>query len=74
MYPPGPLLSCSRAACTLAKDPGISHITVLQKLRGLLDGNVVDFRIEGKNRVYFLKKPLRRRCTPIWRSGTRSET
>jgi len=58
----------------LAKELGISHTTVLRKLKGLLDGNVVDFRIEGKNRVYFLKKPLRRGCTPIWLSGTRSET
>lgn len=32
----------------LAKDLGVSHTTVLRKLRGLLDGNVVDFRIEGK--------------------------
>lgn len=58
----------------LAKELGISHTTVLRKLKGLLDGNVVDFRIEGKNRVYFLKKPSRRGFMPIWLSGTRSET
>ncbi len=45
----------------LAKDLGVSHTTVLRKLRGLLDGNVVDFRTEGKNRVYFLKKTLEAR-------------
>lgn len=45
----------------LAKDLGISHTTVLRKLRVLLDGNVVDFRTEGKNRVYFLKKTLEAR-------------
>ena len=45
----------------LAKDLGVSHTTVLRKLRGLLDGNVVDFRIEGKNTVYFLKKTLEAR-------------
>gem|GEM_PF-5749973 len=38
----------------LAKDLGISHTTVLRKLRVLLDGNVVDFRTEGKNRVVSL--------------------
>lgn len=45
----------------LAKELGISHTTVLRKLKGLLDGNVVDFRIEGKNRVYFLKKTIEAR-------------
>ena len=45
----------------LAKDLGISHTTVLRKLKGLLDGNVVDFRMEGKNRTYFLKKTLEAR-------------
>ncbi len=42
----------------LAKDLGISHTTVLRRLKDLLDGNVVDFRMEGKNRTYFLKKTL----------------
>ena len=45
----------------LAKDLGISHTTVLRKLKGLLDGNVVDFRMEGRNRIYFLKKTLEAR-------------
>lgn len=45
----------------LAKELGISHTTVLRKLQVFLDGNVVDFRTEGKNRVYFLKKTLEAR-------------
>lgn len=45
----------------LAKDLDISHTTVLRRLKGLLDGNVVDFRMEGKNRTYFLKKTLEAR-------------
>ncbi|WP_332450025.1 nucleotidyltransferase domain-containing protein [Methanoculleus sp.] len=45
----------------LAKDLGVSHTTVLRKLKGLLDGNVVDFRTEGKNRVFFLKKTIEAR-------------
>ncbi len=45
----------------LAKDLDISHTTVLRKLKGLLEGNVVDFRMEGKNRVYFLKKTIEAR-------------
>jgi len=45
----------------LAKDLGISHTTVLRKLKDLLEENVVHFRAEGKNRVYFLKKTLEAR-------------
>ena len=45
----------------LAQDLGLSHTTVLRKLRGLLDGNIVDFRVEGKNKTYFLKKTLEAR-------------
>jgi predicted nucleotidyltransferase len=53
----------------LAKELGISHTTVLRKLRDLLDGNVVDFRTEGKNKVYFLKKTVEARvhaCMAEW--------
>jgi len=45
----------------LAQDLGLSHTTVLRKLKGLLDGNIVDFRMEGKNKTYFLKKTLEAR-------------
>lgn len=45
----------------LAKDLGVSHTTVLRKLKDLLDENVVDFRIEGRNRTYFLKRTLEAR-------------
>lgn len=37
---------------------GTSHATVLRKLRILVDENVVDFTIEGKNKVYYLKKNI----------------
>jgi len=45
----------------MAKDLGISHTTVLRKLRTLLEGNVLDFRTEGRNRVFFLKKTIEAR-------------
>jgi predicted nucleotidyltransferase len=35
-----------------------NHATVLRKLRDLADNNVVDFRTEGKNNVYAIKKTL----------------
>ncbi len=47
---------------SLAKDLDVSHPTVLRKLKGLLDENVVDFRVEGKNTVYFLKKSIEARA------------
>ncbi|MDG6249275.1 nucleotidyltransferase domain-containing protein [Methanocalculus sp.] len=45
----------------LAKQINTSHTTVLRKLRELLESNVVDYRIEGKNTVYFLKKTVEAR-------------
>lgn len=42
----------------LAKRININHMTVLRKINQLEKKNVVDFRKEGKNKVYFLKKSL----------------
>ena len=47
----------------IAKELGVSHTTVLRKLNGLLEGNVVDFQTEGKNSVYFLKKTIEARVS-----------
>jgi len=35
-----------------------NHMTIARKLRFLVDENVVDYRTEGKNNVYFLKKSI----------------
>ncbi len=35
-----------------------NHATVLRKLRDLTEDNIVDFRAEGKNKVYSLKKSI----------------
>jgi len=35
-----------------------NHMTISRKLRELVKDNVVDYRVEGKNNVYFLKKTL----------------
>lgn len=38
-----------------------NHMTVSRNLRELTEDNVVDYRTEGKNKVYFLKKTLEAR-------------
>ncbi|MBN1896158.1 MAG: nucleotidyltransferase domain-containing protein [Candidatus Aenigmarchaeota archaeon] len=40
----------------LSKVTNINHMTVSRKLKELSYENVVDFREEGKNKVYFLKE------------------
>jgi len=42
----------------IAKQLSESHSTVLRKLEKLLGENVLDFRIEGRNKVFFIKKNL----------------
>ena len=42
----------------LAKKLKTNHMTVARKLRKLVSKNVLDFREEGKNKVYFLKKTV----------------
>lgn len=45
----------------LAERLNVNHMTVARKLADLSKENVVDFRIEGKNKVYFLKKTIEAR-------------
>ncbi len=40
----------------LAKKLGINHMSVSRKLKELSGDNVADYRKEGKNNVYFLKR------------------
>jgi len=42
----------------IAKQLNESHSTVLRKLNKLTMENVLDYRIEGKNKVFFIKKNL----------------
>jgi predicted nucleotidyltransferase len=42
----------------IAKMLSSNHVTVMRKLRDLTEDNIVDFRIEGKNKVYSLKKSI----------------
>jgi predicted nucleotidyltransferase len=42
----------------LAEKLQINHMTIARKLGQLVDENCADFRTEGKNKVYFLKKSI----------------
>ncbi len=42
----------------IADQLGSNHATVLRKLRDLTEDNVVDFRIEGKNKVFTIKRTI----------------
>ena len=42
----------------IAKQFGESHSTILRKLNRLTTENVLDYKMEGKNKVFFIKKNL----------------
>lgn len=45
----------------LAEKLQTNHMTIARKLRHLVDENIADYRTEGKNNVYFLKKSIESR-------------
>ncbi|VVB60388.1 Nucleotidyltransferase domain protein [uncultured archaeon] len=52
-------------ARALAKKLGTNHMTIARKLKELVTENVLDFRTEGKNKVYFTKKSIEARSFAI---------
>ena len=54
----GALLSKENHIRGLAKDLGTNQTTISRKVLRLYAANVVDFRFQGKNKVFFLKKTL----------------
>jgi predicted nucleotidyltransferase len=42
----------------IAETLGRSHATIMRRLQEMVGENSIDFTIEGKNKVYFLKKSL----------------
>ena len=54
----GELLKGESHIRSLAKKLHTNHMAVLRKIRELYKENAVDFRKEGRNNVYFLKKSL----------------
>lgn len=57
----GALLEGSTHARALAKKLNTNHMTVARKLKELVDENVLDFKMEGKNKIYSIKKSLEAR-------------
>jgi predicted nucleotidyltransferase len=45
----------------IAEQLNSNHATVLRKLRDLTDDNIVDFRSEGKNKVFSIKRTIEAR-------------
>jgi len=52
------LLKEKSHAREIAKKLNINHMTINRKLRELSKENVLDFKQEGKNKAYFLKKSV----------------
>lgn len=48
-------------ARALAKRLDINHMTVIRNLKELVSENVLEFRKEGRNKIYFLKKNMEAR-------------
>ncbi len=55
------LLKGGRHLRGIAKQLGQSHSTVFRRLRKLQQENVLDYRTEGRNKVFFIKKNLQAR-------------
>jgi predicted nucleotidyltransferase len=49
----------------IAEQLSSNHATVLRKLRDLTEENIVDFRMEGKNKVFTLKRTIESRNAAI---------
>ena len=47
----------------LAKKLKTNHMTILRRIKELFDLNIVDYKEEGKNKVYFLKETIEARTT-----------
>ena len=42
----------------IAKDLNVNHMTIARRIKDLIKENVLDFRVEGKNKIFFLKKTI----------------
>ena len=45
----------------LARSLGLNHMTVVRSLRSLVDGNVLDYSVSGRNKVYRIKRTMEAR-------------
>lgn len=53
------LLKGNKHLREIARDLKISHSTISRKLNKLIKENVLDYKKEGKNKVFFIKKNLK---------------
>ncbi len=52
------LLKKESHAREIARALNINHMAIVRKITELLKENVVDYKEQGKNKVYFLKKTI----------------
>jgi len=45
----------------IANNIKVNHMTISRRIKELIRENVLDFRIEGKNKIFFLKKTIEAR-------------
>ena len=57
----GLLMKCENHSREIARILEINHMTINRKIEELLKENVVDFKIMGKNKVFFLKQTIEAR-------------
>jgi predicted nucleotidyltransferase len=55
------LLKGPNHARSVAKSLGINHMTAMRALRSLVEANVLDYSVTGRNKVYALKTTLEAR-------------
>jgi len=58
----GELLKTENYAREIAKKLTTNHMMIVRKLKELLEENIVDFKQQGKNKTYFLKKTIETRA------------
>lgn len=61
----GELLKGENHARSIAKSLNTNHMNISRRIKKLSKENVVDFRVEGKNKTYFLKRTSEARALII---------
>lgn len=46
---------------SIARELQVHHSIIARKLKELIDNNVVDYKLEGKNKVFYIKKNIQAR-------------
>lgn len=54
----GELLKQNNHVRSLSKSLGVNHMTISRKMKQLEEENILDYNVEGKNKVYFIKNSI----------------